>query len=337
MKNIGNMIQYIKEKLRRYKIYQNIKNIYNNFNAYKVTQEPSDVTMHNYLSKPAPQDYWLRDFIISRGLLKNSSKKISIFSVFGSKLMMRLNKDDIKIFIARENVHREQWKDYEHNCLDVSSIDLSLGFDYGDSDRYMRFPLWIMWLFPPDVDYAYIKQWCERVNRPDNASYDGRKFCAFLCSHDDIGRQEIYDQLSSIDRVDCDGRLFHNNDELKQIFNDDKLAYLRNYRFNLCPENSSEYGYVTEKIFEAIDAGCIPIYSGNAGAPPEPDIINPEAFIFIDMLGDNSDALEKIQVLNNREEYMEFTAKPRLREDAADRIWGYIQKIEYSLRCLIES
>ena len=74
--------------------------------AYRVHQEPSPITLHNYLAKPAPQDFWLRDFIETRGLLKNSKKKISIFSVFGSKMMMRLNRDDIKIFIARENVHR---------------------------------------------------------------------------------------------------------------------------------------------------------------------------------------------------------------------------------------
>lgn len=324
------------KNIKKLKIYKKLRRFYAELKAYKVAQEPSGVTMHNYLATPAPQDYWLRDFILHRGLLDSSNKTISIFSVFGSKMMMRLNRDDIKIFIARENVHREQWTDYVDNCLDVKSIDLSLGFDYGDTERYMRFPLWIMWLFPPDVDYAYIKKWCAQINHPTNVSYDDRKFCAFLCSHDDIGRREVYDQLSTIGKVDCDGKLFHNNDDLKEKYDDDKLRYLRNYRFNLCPENSSANGYVTEKIFEAIASGCVPIYTGNDRNAPESDIINPDAGVYIDMPGDNKEALKKIQLLNNdKDVYMAFAVQPRLKPDAAEHIWTYIQELEKRLRKLI--
>jgi hypothetical protein len=319
------------------KKFKRLRRFYRQLRYYKVPQTSSSVTLHNYLAKPAKQDFWLREFIEARGLLANTKKKISIFSVFGTKLMMRLNRDDIKIFVARENVHREQWKDYAENCKDVRSIDLSLGFDYGDTDRYMRFPLWIMWLFPPDVDYAYIKKWCEQINHPTNVSYDNRKFCAFLCSHDDIGRREIYDQLSTIGRVDCDGKLFHNNDDLKSKYDDDKLRYLRNYRFNLCPENSSAKGYVTEKIFEAIASGCVPIYDGNEGCPPEPDILNSEAIMYIDMAGENQETLNKIQSLNiNESAYMTFATQPHLKPDAAQHIWAYIEELEKRLRMLIE-
>lgn len=318
------------------KSFKRLKRFYRQLRRYRVPQQPSSVTLHNYLEQITPHDFWLQDFILARNLLGKSNKKVSIFSVFGSKWMMRLNKDDIKIFIARENLHREQWKDYVNNCLDVSAIDLSLGFDSGDTKRYMRFPLWIMWLFPPDVDYAYIKKWCEQINNPANASYDNRKFCAFLCSHDDIGRREVYDQLSTIGRVDCDGKLFHNNDDLMLKYGDDKLRYLRDYRFNLCPENSSYKDYVTEKIFEAIASGCVPVYTGNDGCPPEPDIINPNAIVFIDMPGDNAEALKKIQSLNNdKDAYMAFATQPRLKPDAAEHIWAYIRELETRIKSLI--
>ncbi len=325
------------ELVKKIWLYRYAHRAFNEIKCYSVDQTSSDVTLHNYLSNPSPKDFWLRDFIQVRNLLDESSKKISVFSVFGSKWMMRLNRDDIKIFIARENVHREQWVDYANNCLDVSSIDLSLGFDYGDNERYMRFPLWIMWLFPPTVDYEYIKDWCDRINQPTNSSYANRKFCAFLCSHADIGRQEVYDQLCSIGRVDCDGRLFHNNDELKQIYDDDKLRYLEHYRFNLCPENSQAKGYVTEKLFEAIASGCVPIYCGNDGCTPEPDILNPDAILYIDMPGDNEEALAHIAELNADEaKYMQFVNQPRLRSDAADKIYAYIQDLELRLKKLIQ-
>ena len=328
----------MKQFLRKNNIYKQLRQLYYNYKAYNFWQKNTNVRIHNFLLHPAPQDYWLQEFIVYRNLLQNSNKKISIFSVFGSKEMIHLNRDDIKIFIARENIHREQWTDYADNCLDVSSINLSLGYDYVDSERYMRFPLWIMWLFPPTVDYEYIKEWCDRINHPNNSSFDNRKFCAFLCSHDDVGRREVYEQLSSIDRVDCDGRLFHNNDELKQIYSDDKLRYLQHYRFNLCPENSQAHGYVTEKLFEAIASGCIPIYCGNEGCPPESDILNSDAILFVDMSGDNTKTLKQVSELNsNKEAYAQFAMRPRLKPDAAERIWSYIQELNQRLIALIEA
>ena len=43
----------------------------------------------------------------------------------------------------------------------------------------------------------------------------------------------------------------------------DKLATLKNFRFNLCFENfSGQNGYITEKIFHSFAAGCVPVYWG---------------------------------------------------------------------------
>lgn len=41
-----------------------------------------------------------------------------------------------------------------------------------------------------------------------------------------------------------------------------KKPVLKNYKFCLCYENSRHNGYVTEKIFDAMVAGCVPIYLG---------------------------------------------------------------------------
>jgi hypothetical protein len=44
---------------------------------------------------------------------------------------------------------------------------------------------------------------------------------------------------------------------------DNKLKTLSNYRFSFCYENLlNDYGYVTEKIFDSLFAGTIPIYMG---------------------------------------------------------------------------
>lgn len=55
-----------------------------------------------------------------------------------------------------------------------------------------------------------------------------------------------------------------------------KHAVLRQYRFAICYENAVFPGYVTEKIFDALFAGCIPIY---LGAPDVTEQLPPGIFI----------------------------------------------------------
>lgn len=55
-----------------------------------------------------------------------------------------------------------------------------------------------------------------------------------------------------------------------------KRAELRNHRFTLCFENCVFPGYVTEKIFDALLAGSVPIY---LGAPDITGFVPQEAFI----------------------------------------------------------
>lgn len=45
---------------------------------------------------------------------------------------------------------------------------------------------------------------------------------------------------------------------------ENKLAVLNKYRFALCFENAISPGYITEKIFDVMNAGCVPIYCGTS-------------------------------------------------------------------------
>jgi len=66
-----------------------------------------------------------------------------------------------------------------------------------------------------------------------------------------------------------------------------KMDTLSQYRFSLCFENMPMLGYVTEKIFDCLYAGTVPIY---LGAPDIADLIPPEAYI--DMRDFGSDGYE---------------------------------------------
>ncbi len=294
------------------------------------------VKLYNW-SRPFLQDMWLIDFIEKRGLLADKKKKrICLHSVFGPVWMTRFDNADGRIFVERENLHKPQFKDWLHRYLDDDRFGLSLGFDYISHPKYMRFPFWIMWnVFSPTADYDEIKQRIDQMDSVDNHSYDDRKFCAYLCSHDDIGRRELFNQFSGIGHVDCDGKLFHNNDELKEIYNDDKLAYLRNYRFNLTPENNNQKDYVTEKLFEAISSGCIPIYHGSDNLP-EPEILNHDAIIFIEVGGKNDAALSMVKELDaDRDKYLEFANQKRFQAGAADIIWEYYMQLENRIKEIV--
>lgn len=299
--------------------------------------EGHQVKLYNW-THPFDQDRWLIDFIEKRGLLDVKPKaRVALYSIFGPMWLSALDRADIRLFVERENLHKSHFETWLHRFLDDNRIDLSLGFDRLEHCQYMRFPFWIMWsVFSPTATYQEIKTLITQLDSSENHSYTNRKYCAFLRGHDDVGCKVIYDQFSSVSKVDCDGRLFHNNDELKTVYSDNKLEYLKNYRFNLTPENSNQKDYVTEKLFEAIYAGCIPIYNGSGNAP-ELDILNKDAIIFIDMNKyDNNNAIKLVQSLNNnKERYMQFASQKRFTPEAADIIYSYYDELENRLRELI--
>jgi hypothetical protein len=73
--------------------------------------------------------------------------------------------------------------------------------------------------------------------------------------------------------------LFHYGKYVRRVWRGitaDKLKTLSEYKFAMCFENASYSGYVTEKIFDCLAAGTIPIY---LGAPDIESIVPPSCFI----------------------------------------------------------
>lgn len=320
------LIDKLKNKINYRLDYYKRENVLNKF-TYN-----NQVKLHNW-SYPFPQDLWLINFIEKRELLKGKPNlKIALHSIFGIQRNYKFNKVDVNIFVERENLHKPSMQGWLHRFLDDNRVDLSLGFDYIDHPQYLRYPFWLMWdIFSPTAHYNEIKKQIDWMDSPSNHSYDDRKYCAYLCSHDDIGRRKTFEQFSTIGHIDCDGKLFHNNDELKTIFGDDKLKYLRQYRFNLTPENTNYKDYVTEKLFEAIHAGCVPIYHGSDNNP-EPDVLNNNAIIFIKVGEENKEAIETVKYLNsNKKAYLEFANQKRFTKEAPEIIWNYYCGLESKL------
>ena len=59
---------------------------------------------------------------------------------------------------------------------------------------------------------------------------------------------------------------------------EDKINFISRSIFNICPENSTYEGYCTEKIFQAFEAGTVPVYWGVD--LPERGLINADKYCF---------------------------------------------------------
>jgi len=282
------------------------------------------------------KEVWFYRFLKSRHLLEGSSKRIAFYSVFGSKEIINYDDNDIRCFFSAENVHAFNSKDYAHLYLNDPQVGLSMAFDFFEDEKYLRLPTWVLRFFSPEASYDGIVRRCNELSRP----YDGKnreKFVSLIASWDPTGlRQDVFNQLSRIGEVDCPGKWNHNDDSLKQCFSDDKKSYLSTYRYNICPENSNAYGYVTEKLFDAVDAGCVPIYWGSYNRP-EQDILNQEAILFWNDKGSNEAVIRSIEEMERNPGLFEgFSKQDRLLPHAADVVFSMYESLEEKLKKLIQ-
>ncbi|CCV05044.1 putative Alpha3-fucosyltransferase [Mesorhizobium metallidurans STM 2683] len=96
------------------------------------------------------------------------------------------------------------------------------------------------------------------------------------------GRVDFVQELSHHIKIDSYGRHFRNRTiEGPDLGKKTKLDTVAHYKFCLALENSSETDYVTEKLFDALKAGSVPVYLGapNVGEfAPEGSYINAADF-----------------------------------------------------------
>jgi len=266
-------------------------------------------------------------------IVKYYKPHIQFFSVFGKKKTLLKSKAPCKIFYTGENTNFIfDNENYKGNCIEY--VSLSFGFDYTEADNYFRFPLWLTYFFLPDDSKDEIIRKLSTFKK----RYQKYKFCSLVASHDRSGiRTKIYNEVSKIGSVDCPGRLLHNDDTLHKLYANDKAVYLQQYKFNICPENSRSHGYVTEKLFESLYSGCIPIYNGWS-KNVEPDIVNPNIILWYDEIDENNNNLivSEIKKLNSNDKlYRSFTDQPFFCDTAVDKIYIMLQqfneRIQYTV------
>ena len=166
--------------------------------------------------------------------LSHFKPHLEYYSVFGNKKKMLRSKAPYKVFWTGEDT-RYNFPEYHDNCTNDCTI--SLGFDFDDSPNYLRYPLWLLYYFGFSLDKDKIAAQVTAFNKHNSAFDDKKnKFCAMIARHDRNGRRkQMIDMLSAVDTVSCPGAAYHNDNELIENYHDQKVEYLKTFKFNICP------------------------------------------------------------------------------------------------------
>lgn len=220
---------------------------------------------------------------------------------FGNNNPSYDNKNCIKIFYTGENE-----RPWDYRC------HYSISFDHHEFDGHnYRLPLYVMY----DYDNHHRGQDVpntSNINRMPGDLLAKKGFCSFVVKNPNCTkRNEWFQRLNEYKSVASGGPLFNNigyilprGDESVQA----KFAFLDNYRFNLCFENSSYPGYVTEKLYDALCAKTIPIYWGSPTVEVD---FNPKAFLNYHDYNNDRDFFDAIrEIEENPDMYEEMYLQP---------------------------
>lgn len=260
----------------------------------------------------------------------NDNPDILFVSVFGYNLdyIKQINAK-IKIFFSGENefYHFNNSYLFKDESL-KENFDIVLNFKYNNT----RFPLWILYYKYLDYDEN------DNIITFIQSSYDKnvkkeKEFLTTLLSNSDSRqnnlRPYLYNFMSTYDKVICASKLFNNYPKICDG-HDEKIKHISKSVFNICPENSSGEGYFTEKMFQALEAGTIPIYW--ASNFPEVNIINRNKYIFCDINDSNNIQKTIDDAITNKEIRQTYIDGDVFTKDAKKYLKTYYDNLKNNIK-----
>lgn len=190
---------------------------------------------------------------------------------------------------------------WENQRADWDICDYVLDSDFIENNpRHKRYPIWAAWNL-------------DKLTQPINSGFAsltsealaGKKFCCMLVSNAKAReRIDFFNELSKYKKVDSGGRYLNNIGGSVE----NKMDFIKGYKFVISFENSSYPGYTTEKLIEPMLVNSVPIYWGN---PDVGNDFNTSSFINIKSSADYKRAIEQIIELDGDDnKYREMFAEP---------------------------
>ena len=244
-------------------------------------------------------DFWpafiLKNFDVHKILLEkyevieSDTPDYVIFSEFGGENYGIENRIDcVKLFLSIEN---------RDPNFDIT--DYAIGIHYiNNGDRYFRKPTETHQLTALGNVY--------NATKLRGVGTSNRKFCAWVVSNGSGSvRNQFYEELSIYKTVDSGGS--YKNNVGGSV--DDKLGFLKNYKFSICFENSKTAGYVSEKLSDAFEAGTIPIYYGDDTVL---ELLNNRSYIHVIDENDFKDKIDLIKKIDQNDTLYEEMIREKI-------------------------
>jgi CRISPR/Cas system CSM-associated protein Csm2 small subunit len=274
---------------------------------------------------------FIESYIGMKTEIVNFNPDILFFSVFTKHCPKQYCKKNpgvkLKIFFTGEDTLSRYSRGNGSNHYYLDFADIVLGF------KHLRFPLWLTYI---NIKPYNMGKPCLPFDKIENFKANQvNKFFCMISNHDcNKTRTKIVQELNKYKKVDIAGGIFkHSNIPVRRIGcgkgENNKQIVLNQHRFNICSESSINPGYITEKLFECLIGGCIPIYHCDKDTLIEPDVLNNK---FIIKYNDEnySEVLAKIKKLNeDRNEFEKFILQKPLLYNAKEYILqNYYEKLK---------
>jgi hypothetical protein len=217
----------------------------------------------------------------------------------------------IKIFYTGEN--QRPW---DYQC------HYAISFDHLENEKHYRLPLYVIYDFD-NFSKGIPSYTTYKRNETDLTSDKKQKFCSFVVRNPNCQkRNEFFHRLTQYKKIDSGGPLFNNIGYVLEYGDNamkSKLNWLKDYKFNICFENSSYPGYATEKLYEAYVGGTVPIYWGSPTIEVD---FNPKAFLnWFDYKDDDAFIRAIIDLDNDPDKYKEMYMEPLFAKPTTNRFF----------------
>lgn len=216
---------------------------------------------------------------------------------------------------------------YPFKLIKENKIDYIYGcvMDNKKNNRF-KLPLYINYYKGWEQENYYSVKYFNDLNnnKIEKEELIKKEFCTLIARHDNWNtRKNIYNKLINIDKITCPSQLLNNfdNEKMNEI---GKKDFLKNYIFNLCPENSKYNfpGYITEKLMDCCVSGCIPIYCGKLDENDK-KVFNMDRIIFYE--SDNESSLYKCyskvkELYEDKDKLLEFYNQDIFNEKSSEEV-----------------
>jgi len=211
----------------------------------------------------------------------------------------------------------------EPSLPDFDTCDYSVSCRKIDDPRHFQLPVY--------VTNGRAEELIKKDEGPERILVGKTKFCSFVVSNQhpakNRNRAEIFEKLSRYKQVDSGGRYRNNIGGPVPGGTQNKIAFMRPYKFNIAFENSSLPGYTTEKIYEAMVARCLPLYWGN---PLIAEEFNPRSFLNRADFPNTEAFVEKVMALDrDDEQYLEYLRQPYFHGNEANRYFDHGRLLDF--------